>query len=122
MKRIGLPMKPRGDALIWFARHLILILTAASIAVPSVNAAGSILLGQQQVTPTPDSNSAGAAEAFMVSASVSGTVASLSVYVDASSKATKLIVGLYTDKSGTPGSLLTRIMQRFDGYGALGAA
>lgn len=44
----------------------------------------------------------------MVTASASGTVTSLTAYVDASSKANRLIVGLYSDKSGTPGSLLTQ--------------
>jgi outer membrane protein assembly factor BamB len=102
--------KPCGESsLRWLARHIILILaTIASIPTLSVHAAGSILLGQQLVTPTLDSDSAGTAEAFMVTASVSGTITSLSAYVDASSKAKTLIVGLYSDKSGTPGSLLTQ--------------
>ena len=41
-------------------------------------------------------------------ASASGTVTSLSVYVDASSNATKLVIGIYSDKSGTPGKLLAQ--------------
>ena len=97
-----------GEAFGWLARGLILVLAAASIPALPAHAAGTILLGQQTVLPTPDSNSAGNAEAFMVTASVSGTVASLTVYVDATSTANNLVVGLYTDKSGTPGSLLTQ--------------
>jgi beta-glucanase (GH16 family) len=87
---------------------LILILTMfASIPTLPVHA-DSIFLGQQQVAPTVDTNSAGMAEAFIVTASASGTITSLSAYVDASSNANSLIIGLYSDNSGTPGSLLTQ--------------
>jgi hypothetical protein len=44
----------------------------------------------------------------MATASVSGTVASLTVYADVTSIGNKLIGNLCTDKSGTPGSLLTQ--------------
>lgn len=49
------------------------------------------------------------AEAFIVSASASGTVNKLGVYVDVGSSATKLVVGLYANKAGDlPGVLLTQ--------------
>jgi len=73
-----------------------------------VHAAGSILVGDQAVYQDVDSNSAGVAEAFRTTASASGTIASLSVYVDSSSSATSLVTGLYIDNGGTPGNLLTQ--------------
>ena len=110
MKRSPLPMKTqRKESLNCIATYLIIIVAIwGNITVPPVHAAGTILIGQQQSTPFVDENSGGEAEAFMVQAAVSGTIASLTVYVDASSKSTKLIVGLYSDKSGTPGGLLTQ--------------
>src|SRR6185437_2829578 len=40
-------------------------------------------------------------------ATASGSVTQMSVYVDSGNAATKVSVGLYTDKSGVPGTLLT---------------
>lgn len=92
----------------WFIRHLVLISAVAGILGIPAYAAGAVLVGQQLITSTVDYNSAGVAEAFRASASASGTVTSLSVYIDAGSTATRLIAGLYTDKSGTPGNLLAQ--------------
>ena len=87
--------------------HLLPMIAVAWVAARPVHAAGAVLVGQQTVAPTLDSNSAGMAEAFKATASASGTITSLSAYVDPTSKATKLVVGLYADNGGTPGSLLT---------------
>ena len=65
-----------------------------------------VLLGDQLVEPKADSNVAGSAEAFQTTATTTGTVATLSVYVDAPSRATALTAGLYTDNAGHPGALL----------------
>ncbi len=73
-----------------------------------VHAAGTILVGNQTIYSSVDSNTAGHAEAFRATASASGTVTSLSVYVDPSSKATSMVAGLYADKGGTPGNLLAQ--------------
>lgn len=79
------------------------------ISLPQVGyAAGVLLLGQQQIAPELDYNAAGKAEAYRTTASTSGIITSLSVYVDATSTGTKLAVGLYNDKNGTPGSLLVQ--------------
>jgi hypothetical protein len=67
-----------------------------------------VLLGDQQVQPDKDSNQAGRAEAFATTASASGTLTGLTVYVDATSTATSLIAGLYADSGGHPGALLTQ--------------
>ena len=88
---------------------LLLIALAMGIAMlgSSVSGAASVvLLGDQTVLPAGDSNSAGSAEAFKTTATTSGTVATLSVYVDTGSTATTLIAGLYADAAGKPGALL----------------
>ncbi|MEI2782849.1 MAG: hypothetical protein V9H25_16995 [Candidatus Competibacter sp.] len=53
-----------------------------------------------------DSLPQGTAAAFQTTASVTGQITSLPVYVDTGSASTKLIVGLYADSNGRPGTLL----------------
>jgi hypothetical protein len=65
-----------------------------------------VLLGDQAVEAGADSNPAGSAEAFKTTASATGIVATLSVYVDTGSTATSLVAGLYADNGGQPGALL----------------
>jgi hypothetical protein len=63
---------------------------------------GSAVLG------TPDPQPVGVAVAFSLIASECGAVGSLSVYLDAKSTATRLMVGLYSDQGGHPGTLLAQ--------------
>jgi hypothetical protein len=66
-------------------------------------------VGTQTIGANLDANSAGLAEAFQYTASASGTVSQLYFYVDSSSTATQVVVGLYTDTgSNNPGTLLTQ--------------
>jgi outer membrane protein assembly factor BamB len=67
-----------------------------------------VLLGDQTVEPQGDSNSAGQAEAYRSTASAAGTLSKVSLYVNMGSAATKLVVGVYTDSSGHPGTLLAQ--------------
>jgi Glycosyl hydrolases family 16 len=67
-----------------------------------------ILAGTQTLEPIVDTNSLGQAEAFQVTGGACGVVSSLNLYVDASSTAGTIVVGLYTDNAGSPGSLLTQ--------------
>jgi outer membrane protein assembly factor BamB len=68
-----------------------------------------VLLGDQTVEAVVDFNASGTAEAFPTSASTSGTVGKLSVYLDASSTATTLVAGLYGDSgAGHPGALIAQ--------------
>jgi hypothetical protein len=71
-------------------------------------AAGTLLLGDATVKTGKDQNAAGQAEAFKTTASVTGTVASITIYVDTNSSATKLSVGLYAANGTHPGALLTQ--------------
>jgi hypothetical protein len=89
--------------------HVLALLVVAAIvlsATQSSSATSILLLGDQTVEPKADSNPAGAAEAFQTTATTTGTVATLTVYVDSSSTSTSAIAGLYTDNAGHPGALL----------------
>ncbi len=63
-----------------------------------------MLLGDQAVASTPDSNSGGLSEAFGFTATASGTATSASVYLDSTAGVS---VGLYADSAGRPGTLLS---------------
>jgi hypothetical protein len=91
------------------ASFAILALLGANLigAAPQAFAA-TVYVGDANVEPATDNDPAGLAEAFKTTATTSGTVATLAVYVDASSTATTLVAGLYADNGGHPGTLLTQ--------------
>jgi outer membrane protein assembly factor BamB len=92
-----------------FAALSALVLLAAALFALAASGAGTVFGGDTSVEPSHDSNSPGRAEAFRLTATASGTVQTISVYVDATSTATKLVAGLYTNtSSGHPGALLGR--------------
>ncbi len=64
------------------------------------------LLGEQVIGSVSDSLQQGTAAAFQTTASVTGQITSLPVYVDTGSASTNLIVGLYADSNGRPGARL----------------
>jgi hypothetical protein len=68
----------------------------------------SVLLGTATVQPLADSVSAGSAEAFAATASASGSVSQVSVYVDVGTTVPSMVVGLYSDDGGHPGTLLVK--------------
>ena len=77
-----------------------------------------VLAGTQTVQPGVDTNSAGSAEAFQVTGAACGTVNALNLYVDSSSTASSIVVGLYTDNAGNPGALLTQASMSAPARGA----
>ena len=79
--------------------------TRATAAGASTTA-GSVILGTQEIEPIVDENGAGLAEAYPFTATASGSVSSITVYVDSHNHATTMIAGLYTNLNGAPGSLL----------------
>ena len=87
--------------------------TAGSVTVTVSNAsapppaAGTVLVGNAATESKIDSNAAGQAEAFKANAATSGSVSSLRIFVDAGSAAGSLVVGLYSNNAGHPGTLLT---------------
>ncbi|MFI5088939.1 MAG: choice-of-anchor R domain-containing protein [Terriglobales bacterium] len=80
---------------------LVLLLTSAFLSA-------GVLLGDQNVESTLDSNADGRAQAFQTTASASGVLSSLSLYVDPTSTASQIEIGLYSDAGGHPSSLLTQ--------------
>ena len=71
--------------------------------------APTMLVGDQVVETTVDSNAAGQAEAFLYTATASGSANRLYVYLDPSSTATKVVLGLYANAANdTIGGLLTQ--------------
>jgi hypothetical protein len=67
-----------------------------------------VLLGDQNLEASLYSQPAGQAKAFQYTASTSGTVTQLQLYLDASSTANQVQVGLYADNAGHPGALLSQ--------------
>jgi hypothetical protein len=63
------------------------------------------LLGNADVKGAVDSNSAGSAEAFVTRAGYSGQMTRLHLWVDSSSTASQVVVGIYSNHNGNPGAL-----------------
>ena len=85
----------------------LLVLLCAAI-LTGRSAAQTVLLGNTAVEAQHDSNSLGVAEAFAVTATGTGSLSTLNVYVDTSSTVRQINAGLYADKAGHPGALLTQ--------------
>ena len=84
-----------------------LVLAFAIVAIGAASAPTvTVLLGDLNIEAGHDSDTAGRAEAFRTTASGSGSVSRISIYVDASSSATKLTAGLYASSGTHPGALL----------------
>ncbi|MDQ1709934.1 MAG: hypothetical protein QOG49_1319, partial [Frankiaceae bacterium] len=69
---------------------------------------GATLLGNTAIETQRDFVATGRAEAFQVTATATGSLANLTVYVDTSTTSSKVVVGLYADAAGHPGSLLVQ--------------
>jgi hypothetical protein len=78
-------------------------LTAGAIAVYSPP-----LLGNASVTGAVQSNQAGTAETFPTRVRYSGRLTRVHLYVDSSSTANQVVVGIYANDGGRPGELLER--------------
>ena len=82
----------------------------SSIAHSALNQARAInatLLGHRAVEATVGKNLPGTAEAFAFRARRGGTAVSITVYLGARDRATRLFAGLYSSRHGHPESLLT---------------
>ncbi|XYH93768.1 hypothetical protein ACMHYB_38820 [Sorangium sp. So ce1128] len=77
-------------------------------ANPDTACPGGPLIGDGTIEGNPDSNPDGSAEAFQYTATTSGTASVLTLYIDDSNTAVNVVVGLYTDNGGHPGTLLTQ--------------
>jgi hypothetical protein len=77
------------------------------LACPASVPAGGFT-GSNVIQPVIDTNPAGRAEAFSQTASQSGMVDRLSFYLDGTSTASEVVVGLYTDAGSRPDRRLAR--------------
>ncbi len=83
--------------------------TTATVTVTVSNVVappGVTLLGNTVVEPNVDYNVAGQAEAFKTTGLAAGALTTLKLYLDASSTATKVVVGVYADNASHPGALI----------------
>ncbi len=83
--------------------------TATPTAAPSSprpSAAGFV--GNQNIEGSADPSSVGTVEATRYVTTAGGAVTSLSIYLDASNRATSFALGLYSDAGGAPGTLLAQ--------------
>ncbi len=99
--------KPNSRPVFRFAFCQLLVLALYLLFAPDASSQ-TPLLGEQTLESSSDSNAVGQAEAFQTIASTTGTLGSLTIYIDAQSTATQLYLGLYADNAGHPGTLLTQ--------------
>jgi hypothetical protein len=67
---------------------------------------GPPLLGDANVESDTVSNGAGTAEAFRTRVGYSGPLTRVHLYIDSSATASNAVVGIYSDRSGHPGTLV----------------
>ena len=82
--------------------------TAIPTATSTPSSGSSALLGSTTIGNQQDYTIPGTANAFQVAAKTSGTITTLAVYLDRTSTATTVILGVYSDRGGSPGTLLTQ--------------
>ena len=98
-------IQPRKYSIARVACGMIFAICALGFAP---GASAQVLLGDQTIEPSQDSNTVGQAEAFQTTAALTGSIGSITVFVDASSASSVLFLGLYSDNAGHPGTLLTQ--------------
>jgi hypothetical protein len=81
---------------------------SASATVTVAAGASGMLLGDLNVESTLDSNAAGRAQAFQTTAGAGGLLGSLNLYIDATSTASQVAIGVYSDSGGHPSVLLSQ--------------
>jgi chitodextrinase len=91
-----------------FACAAACLATFVVAVAPGAAQTGSVVIGTQTVEPTDDANTDGKAEAFRTTASGTGKVSSLQLYLASSSSAATVSAGIYSDAGGHPGTLLAK--------------
>jgi hypothetical protein len=79
--------------------------TPVSVTVTNVSP-GAFLLGNQTIEALADTLASQQAQAFPYTSTGAGNVGTASVYIDSTNTAQGVLIGLYSDSSGSPGSLL----------------
>jgi len=99
------PLEPRSRSIDQFVLCVIIVFVLSISAVAQTQ---QLLVGTQNVQASLDSNNSEMAEAFPVWATSSGQISSLSLYLDRSSTAATVWVGLYSSYAGHPLRLLSQ--------------
>src|SRR5271163_3710716 len=86
----------------------LLFVCAVLVLSPKSARAQTVLLGDQAVENQVDMNVKGQAEAFQSTATTTGQLTYINIYLDSTSTASQIVVGIYADNSGHPGALLTQ--------------
>jgi hypothetical protein len=81
--------------------------SATATATPTSTAVGGFV-GNGAVETTRDPSAVGQAEATRYTATTSGPVSTISIYLDSSNAATNIALGIYSDAAGMPGTLLAQ--------------
>jgi hypothetical protein len=81
---------------------------AAASAAYYYQYAPEFLVGDEAIEPAVDETMAGRAEVFRYVAAKTGTVSEIRVYLDASSSATKIVLGVYANSGSNASALLTQ--------------
>ena len=82
--------------------HCLLVLVILMVQ----NTRAAVLVGDRRVEGSVDHDVLGQAEAFPTTASETGTINAVSVYIDTSNAAAQIFAGIYSDGGGAPGKLL----------------
>ena len=98
-------LSSRSRSIDLLARCVIILFVCSLTAVGQ---AQQVVLGTQQVEASLDNDNSQMAEAFPVTATSSAQVNSLSLFLDGSNSASTVWVGLYSNYSGHPNTLLSQ--------------
>src|SRR4051794_25638504 len=90
------------------SRFIYGILIILIVSIGAFAQTQQVVLGSSQIQTSSDTNDAGIAEVFPVTASSSGQVSSLFLFVDGSNTASTIVVGVYTSYHGRPSTLLSQ--------------
>ena len=80
----------------------------ATASATSTAAGGSGFVGNSAVESAQDPSTVGQAEATQYTATTSGAVSTISIFLDSSNAATNIALGIYSDAAGVPGTLLAQ--------------
>ncbi len=80
---------------------------SATVQISAAASSNAMMLGDSTIEGVVNTLPSGMAEGYQITAAATGTLNSLSVYADASTSATTLFVGLYSDTNGHPDTLVT---------------
>jgi len=103
-------LKETSQRTVGWRRYIgaLLLLCGAVVLSPKLVRAQSVLLGDQSVENQVDMNVKGMAEAFQSTATTTGQLSYINIYLDSSSTAGQIVVGIYADNGGHPGTLVTQ--------------